>query len=88
MLIPVDHVSDGLHPGEVVVAVRAREGAEKVMVDRRSLDGDRLEVGYPVGQDGDFYLVELPQETFRGYWRVWVPKTDVQPGKSPERAVA
>lgn len=36
-----------------------------------------LEVGYPIEGTDDEYLVELPQETAQGDWRVWVPKDQV-----------
>jgi len=36
-----------------------------------------LEIGYPVGRDEENYLVELPRETSRGFWRVWVAKDKV-----------
>lgn len=71
--IKVRQVGNGLHPSEVVVEVRAAEGErERLVVDRRSLRDDTLGVGYPVGQDHDRLLVELPRETQRGLWRVWV----------------
>lgn len=77
MRVRVEHVSDGLHPREVVIAVLTRGGREELAVDQSAVRGSTLEIGWPVGQEDDFYLVELPSETFRGFWRVWVPKQDV-----------
>lgn len=77
MRVKVEEVGRGLHPEEVVVAVKTKSGKEELSVDGRSLDGSTLNVGWPVGQDDVYYLVELPSETFRGFWRVWVPKKDV-----------
>ena len=58
---------------EVVVAVRTADGGiEKLVVDQRSIRNDTLEIGYPVGEDNDRLLVELPRELVRGLWRVWV----------------
>ncbi len=42
-------------------------------MDQRSLRNDTLRVGYPVDQNAEnHFLVELPRETLRGIWRVWV----------------
>ena len=77
MHIPVERIGEGLHPQEVVIAVNTRTGKEELAVDGSSLSGEMLGIGWPVGQDDDHYLVELPRETFRGFWRVWVPKSVV-----------
>lgn len=77
MQIPVSIGGSGLHPNEKVVSVETRDGVEELVVDQRSLNGNMLEIGWPVGQNQDHYLVELPQETFRGFWRVWVPRSAV-----------
>lgn len=77
MRVKVERVSRGLHPSEVVVAVTTKSGKEELAVDGRSLQDSTLGIGWPVGQEDGYYLVELPNETFRGFWRVWVPKTDV-----------
>jgi hypothetical protein len=50
---------------------------EQVVVDHRSLKDDTLEVGWPVGQSERAWLVELPRETIRGAWRLWVPRESV-----------
>ncbi len=69
----VERVRDGQHPSEVVVSIRTADGGtEKLVVDQRSIRNETLEVGYPVGEDADRLLVELPRESVRGVWRVWV----------------
>lgn len=71
--IKVRELRAGMHPSEVVVAVETAGGVEeKLIVDRRSIVAGTLNVGYPVGQQDANYLVELPRETTRGSWRVWV----------------
>lgn len=71
--IKVRQLGEGQHPSEVVVAVATADGGEeRLIVDRRSLSEDSLAIGYPVGQKDGQYLIELPRETFRGTWRVWV----------------
>ena len=75
--IKIQKVGDGQHPSEVMVAVNTATGQERLIVDRRSLNGDTIDVGYPVGGEGNYLLVELPRETMRGEWRVLVPRVDV-----------
>jgi len=74
--LKVRRIRDGLHPNEVVVGFDTPDGTqETLVVDRRSLGSDdTLRVGYPVGSDqaNRRLLVELPRETMRGQWRVWV----------------
>lgn len=71
-------VREGQHPSEVVVAVRTADGAdEKLIVDSRSIRNGTLEIGYPVGQDHERFLVELPRESVRGLWRIWVKRESV-----------
>ena len=73
--IRIDTVGQGQHPSEVMVTVNTKEGTETLIVDRRSVQSDTIDVGYPIGSEGDYLLVELPRETMRGEWRVLVPKT-------------
>ena len=81
MWIRIEDLGTGQHPSEVVVGVRTSDGTvERVIVDRRSVEGGAIEIGYPVGSKDDSYLVELPRETMRGQWRVWMPRNDVLEG--------
>ena len=76
--VRIERVREGQHPSEVVVAVRTADGGiEKLVVDQRSIHNDTLEIGYPVGEDNDRLLVELPRESVRGLWRVWVNRDSV-----------
>ena len=79
--VKVRRIRDGLHPNEVVVGFDTPDGTqETLVVDRRSLrSDDTLRVGYPVGSDqaNRRLLVELPRETMRGQWRVWVSSDSV-----------
>lgn len=88
MRVEVSEIGGGLHPEEVVVSVTTREGSAELAVDRSSISGTTLGVGWPVGQEGDFYLIELPRETFQGYWRVWVPKASVSREERESRVYA
>ncbi len=75
--IRIYKVGDGQHPSEVMIAVNTPSGQERLIVDRRSVNNDTIDVGYPVGGEGDYLLVELPRETMRGEWRVLVPRADL-----------
>jgi len=72
---------EGLHPSEVVVLVPTRTGEEELVVDPKSLEGAAVEIGWPVGRDGKFVLVELPRPTSTGSRRVWVDGKDLVPEK-------
>lgn len=81
MLVKVKDVSEGLHPSEIFVSVETREGPEEVAVSAKSLRNGALPIGWPVGREGDFLLVELPRPTVRGFSRVWVRKEELIPEK-------
>ena len=73
MRVKVKELGKGLHPSEIVVQVETMRGPENLVIDRRSLKDGSIEVGAPLNRDGkDNWLVELPQETMSGTWRVWV----------------
>jgi hypothetical protein len=74
MRVKIEEVGTGQHPSEKVVKVETVEGPEQLVVDKRSIYKQSLDVGYPVSQHNGHLLVELPRETFRGLWRVWVDK--------------
>ncbi len=77
MRLKVEEVGEGLHPSEVVVAVKTFDRTENLVVDRRSLNDGAVEIGYPIRQQDDLYLVELPRETMSGSQRVWVSSDDM-----------
>lgn len=87
MRLKVERVGDGLHPSEIVVSVRTKTGPEEVVVDPRSIRDSSLSVGWPVGREGTFLLVELPRPTARGTKRIWVSKDDLVPDEAA-RAIA
>jgi hypothetical protein len=77
MWVRVKDIEQGLHPSEAIVMIETVQGQEEVVVDRRVIQHNSIEVGQPVAvsPDDKYYLVELPAETSRGAWRVWVAKT-------------
>jgi hypothetical protein len=73
MRVQVDEVGAGQHPNEKIVSIPTRDGVEKIAVHKRALDdANTLEIGYPISEEKNWYLVELPVETMSGQWRVWV----------------
>jgi hypothetical protein len=83
MRLRVEKVGQGLHPSEMVVSVRTRGGgSEELVIHPRSLKDDSLVIGWPVGTDDGFRLVELPRPTSSGARRVWVSKDDLVPDEA------
>jgi hypothetical protein len=83
MRVRIEEVGTGQHPSEKVVRLQTRDGPEQLIVDKRSIHENSLDVGFPVGQHNGHFLVELPRETLRGAWRVWVDRgvlVDQTPG--------
>jgi hypothetical protein len=77
MKVKVVEVDAALHPSEVVVAIRALDRTENLVIDRRTLQNGQIDVGFPIREDGGRYLVELPRETLSGSWRLWVNEDQV-----------
>jgi hypothetical protein len=68
----------GVHPNEVVAVVQTVTGPEELLVFAPpGKHVNSIEVGHPVAVNGDNYLVELPSETSKGAWRVWVDKDTI-----------
>lgn len=80
MRVKIEEIGTGQHPSEKVVKIETTEGPEQLVVDQRSIEQHSLDVGFPVGQHNGHFLVELPRETSRGAWRVWVDKGIVLQG--------
>ena len=72
MMIPAHLVSDGPGPCEVVLKVNTTEGDEEIIVDRSFFSQGHVDLPI-VGQDWPNALVELPQESVRGKWRLRIP---------------
>lgn len=86
MHLRVQRLGEGLHPSEMVVSVTTKDGPEELVIDPHSLQGDTLEIGYPVGREGNMLLVELPRQTARGAWRVWVREDELRSERVRETA--
>ena len=89
MRMKVREIGPGLHPSEIVVEVQTVNGPERLAVDRDSIPDMTLFVGWrPLGQKNGQWLVELPNETMSGTWRVWVKRSDVLPEKQESMGAA
>lgn len=76
--IRVKTVGDGQHPSEAVVSLVDADGqTQELIVDKRSIKDGTLRIGYPIRATDNRFLVELPRETMRGTWRVWVKRDAV-----------
>jgi hypothetical protein len=78
MRLKIQDQSPGLHPNEVVVRLKTNDGIERLVVHRKSIKNDGVDIGYPISDDQDSYLIELPREAQSGTWRVWVSKDLVE----------
>jgi hypothetical protein len=70
--VRVRPVMDGPGPDEQIVAIQIKGGGEEeVILPKDFIQNDTLEVGR-VGGNQDSVLIELPQESATGSWRLWV----------------
>lgn len=74
--VEIKSASEGLHPNESIVTIETTDCEAEAVIDKSLLvNGNLICIGYPVGRDGfNKYLVELPAETVKGDWRIWVNK--------------
>jgi hypothetical protein len=77
MKLRLKEVGEGLHPRERMAEIKTSEGPEYLILDEQTVKGGSIEVGFPVRVRNGDYLIELPRETVRGAWRVWVPRSEV-----------
>jgi hypothetical protein len=77
MRLKVKQLGEGLHPSEMFVSVETRDGPQDLAVDPGSIHGSTVSVGWPVGRQGRYLLVELPRPTSEGARRVWVSKDEL-----------
>lgn len=86
MRVRVKEVGTGVRPYEVLLQIDTVEGPQDLVLDERSLIGGTIEVGYPIAQHADLRLIELPSETARGTWRVWVKESSLMPDGAHQEA--
>lgn len=71
-LLTISQSDPGMHRSERLLTIETRDGPEEVFVDESLVIDGKLDVSHPVGQQNGHVLVELPRESMRGKWRVWV----------------
>lgn len=87
MRLRIEKVEEGLHPSELVISVKTKDGPVSLVIDPTAVFEDNtVTIGWPVGRQEDFLLVELPRETFQGTSRVWVQKDELLNGETKQRA--
>lgn len=87
MRIRFTHLADGPGPSETVIGIRTIEGhQEEVVLSRRLVDGQGVDIGTPLLQEEDKLLVELPRESASGRWRIWVAASEVIPSTAMQAA--
>ena len=77
MRVRIAEVGAGRDVSEKIVMIETVEGSEELAVDLGSIEEQSLDVGFPVSQQNGHFLVQLPRETLRGAWRVWVDQAAV-----------
>ena len=75
--LKVKPLGEGLHPSEAFVSVQTRDGAQDLVVNPSTIHGSTVAVGWPVGKQGGYLLIELPAPTSFGPQRVWVKKDEL-----------
>jgi hypothetical protein len=71
-------VLDGPGPNESIVKVQRIDGSwEEVIAPKRSIEHGFLLARRVASSEGNV-LVELPQESASGNWRVWVPEASMK----------
>jgi hypothetical protein len=68
----------GLHPKEAMVVIDTLTGPEELVIFNPSGGISSIEVGHPIAVNADNFLVELPSETGKGAWRVWVNRAETE----------
>ena len=88
MRLKVEEVGTALHPNETVVSIPTSTGPERLVVHKRALLNSTLDIGYPISEQDNLYLIELPRETMSGLWRVWVDRSRVTLAAHPDKRSA
>lgn len=68
----------GLHPKEAVAVIATLTGPEELIIFSPAGRISSIEVGHPIAINADNYLIELPSETAKGAWRVWVNRAEME----------
>lgn len=88
--VRVTPIMDGPGPDETIVSISKKGGGEEELIlPKTMIKNNYIEVGM-VGETGDRVLIELPQESTSGSWRVWVDRGTLESESAiaaPKKAV-
>jgi len=73
-------LSYGPGPSEAIVEINTADGRVEVVVDEGFIQDGELLIRRIVERSKNRALVELPQETTTGRWRVWVNNSALAAG--------
>jgi hypothetical protein len=75
--VKCEAITRGSGPSETVVSIKTSEGhSEEVVVHTSLVEGDKVRVSQLAKGDNSV-LIQLPQESVEGNWRLWVPSAIV-----------
>jgi hypothetical protein len=77
MRLSVKDIFDGMHPSERLVTIKTTHGDDQLFVDGSIINDRSIPVSHALGSHNGHRLVELPRETVKGIWRVWVDQSDL-----------
>ena len=64
----------GVNQSERIAYIKTAEGVHAEVLLSAAQTGSNHVIAAEVARDNNNVLIELPQETSSGYWRVWVKK--------------
>lgn len=77
MRVRIKRIMEGPGPSEAVVAIKtASNREEEVVVQNNQIADNSIQV-WSVGEKDNSVLVELPQESASGNWRLWIDRQEV-----------
>ena len=70
-------IKKGAIQSERIAYIKTAEGEHAEVLLSAAQTGVNHIVAAEIGRDNNNVLIELPQETSSGYWRVWVNKSQI-----------
>jgi hypothetical protein len=67
----------GVNQSERIAYIKTAEGVRAEVLLNAAQTGSNHVIAAEVARDNNNVLIELPQETSSGYWRVWVKKNQL-----------
>lgn len=70
-------IKNGAIQSERIAYIKTAGGEHAEVLLNAAQTGNNHIVAAEVGRDNNNVLIELPQETSSGYWRVWINKNQI-----------